>query len=186
MTPTLHTPRLVLTPYVREDEEDFVALFGDENVSRWMGDGPMPEAEVRALFGRVFTSVYPRNLFDVWAVRARHDGRYLGHAEIKHTAAVAGHEIIYALAAHAWGQGLGTELAEAVTGYGFDVLGLAQVHATVAALNTASLALLNKIGYRHVRDIVEDDGNLVRVLTRHRRRAPDRAPLTPADGPTQS
>ncbi|MCP2165135.1 GNAT family N-acetyltransferase [Goodfellowiella coeruleoviolacea] len=185
MTPPLRTRRLTLTPYERADEEDFVALLGDENVSRWMGDGPMPEAAIRALFDRVFTKVYPRNLFDVWAVRDRRDGRYLGHAEIKHTEVVAGHEIIYALAAHAWRQGLGTELAEAVTDYGFAVLGLTEVHATVAAPNTASLALLARIGYRHVRDIVEDDGELVRVLTR-RRQDHGRVPLSPADAPTRS
>ncbi|MGW7452110.1 GNAT family N-acetyltransferase [Streptomyces sp. NPDC054787] len=174
MTPVLRTARLLLDPYVPEDEEAFVALFQDTRVSRWMGDGPTTEAEDRALFGRVFTKVYAEDLFDVWAVR-RH-GRLIGHAEIKRTDEVDGHEIIYALAPEAWGAGLGTELAEAIVAYGFDSLGLTEVHATVAAPNTGSLALLERIGFAHVRDVREEDGSTTRVLTRRRAARPAARP----------
>ncbi|WP_435843923.1 GNAT family N-acetyltransferase [Streptomyces iakyrus] len=75
-------------------------------------------------------------------------------------------EIVYALGPEVWGSGLGTELAEALVRYGFESLGLTEVHATVAAQNKASLRLLGKIGFEHARDIVEDDGSLTRVLTR--------------------
>lgn len=110
----IRTQRLVLEPYVPEDEEGFVALFGDVRVSRWMGSGALPEPEVRALFRRIFTHVYARDLFDVWGVRQ--DGHLIGHAEIKSTDVVegGGHEIIYALAPTAWGSGLGTEIADAI------------------------------------------------------------------------
>ncbi|MFI6848957.1 GNAT family N-acetyltransferase [Kitasatospora sp. NBC_00085] len=164
MTPTLRTERLLLDPYVPGDEEGFVALFQDTRVSQWMGDGPASEEEDRALFGRIFTKVYARSLFDVWAVRR--DGLLVGHAEIKPTDVTGGHEIVYALAPAAWGLGLGTELAEALTAYGFGTLGLAEVHATVAAPNQASLTLLHRIGFEHVRDIEEDDGSTTRVLVR--------------------
>ncbi|WP_371095266.1 GNAT family N-acetyltransferase [Streptomyces sanglieri] len=163
-TPALHTARLRLAPYTPGDEEDFVALFQDPLVSRWMGEGTQSEAEDRALFGRVFSKVYAQDLFDVWAVRR--EGRFVGHAEIKPSTDVGGHEIVYALAATAWGQGFGTEIAQALTGYGFDTLGLTEVHATVAADNVASLTLLGRIGFQHARDRVEDDGSTTRVLTR--------------------
>lgn len=164
--PTLLTQRLLLTRYAPEDEDGFVALFQDERVSRWMGDGPGAEAEDHALFGRIFTEVYAKALFDVWAVRQ--DGRLVGHAEIKHTNVVRGHEIIYALAPEVWGQGLGTEVLEALVAHGFDTLDLHEVHATVAASNAPSLRVLRKTGFEHVRDIHEDDGRTVRVLTRRR------------------
>lgn len=103
-------------------------------------------------------------LFDVWAVRR--NGLLVGHAEIKPTDVVGGHEIIYALAPTAWGSGLGTELAEAIVAHGFDTLGLTRVYATVAASNEASLTLLGRIGFGHVRDIKENDGSTTRVLAR--------------------
>ncbi|MFC8147552.1 GNAT family N-acetyltransferase [Streptomyces paradoxus] len=139
-------------------------MFQDTRVSRWMGDGPAAEADDRALFGRIFSTVYAGDLFGVWAVRR--GGLLVGHAEIKRTEEVDGHEIVYALGPDVWGSGLGTELAEALVRHGFESLGLTEVHATVAAQNQASLRLLGKIGFEHVRDIVEDDGTLTRVLTR--------------------
>lgn len=167
-TPTLHTDRLLLEPYGPVDAEDFVALFTDLEVGRFMGDGPMTAEAAGALFGRVFTKVYAADLFDVWAVRR--EGRYVGHAEIKRTDQVDGHELVYALAKPAWGAGLGTELARTLVRYGFDTLDLPRVYATVADANHASLALLGKLGFVHERDIAEDDGSVTRVL------AVDRAP----------
>jgi RimJ/RimL family protein N-acetyltransferase len=163
MTPVLRTERLVLEPYVPEDEEGFVALFADTRVSQWMGDGPEPEEANRALFWRVFTHVYDTGKFDVWAVRE--NGVLIGHAEIKPTEESGGHELIYALAHSAWGRGLGTELAKAICAYGFETLGLSEVHATIAEQNTASLAVMKKIGFEHVRDKIEDDGSVTKVLT---------------------
>ncbi|WP_326695998.1 GNAT family N-acetyltransferase [Streptomyces sp. NBC_01754] len=164
MTPTLRTERLLLDPYVPGDEEGFVALFQDRRVSRWMGDGLASEAEYRALFRRIFTKVYAQDLFDVWAVRR--DGLLIGHAEIKPTDAVHGYEIIYALAPEVWGSGLGREVAEALVAHGFDARGLTEVYATVAAPNSASLTLLDRIGFEHIRDIAEEDGGTTRVLMR--------------------
>ncbi|MFE9860057.1 GNAT family N-acetyltransferase [Streptomyces sp. NPDC005780] len=168
-TPILRTQRLLLEPYAPTDEEDFVALFQDARVGHWMGGGLAPEAEDRALFGRIFTKVYAQDLFGVWVVRQ--GGRSVGHAEIKPSPSVDGHEIVYAVAPAAWGQGLGTEIAETLVAHGFGTLGLAEVHATVDAANEASLALLTRIGFRHVRDIKEDDGSTTRLLTRPK--APD-------------
>ncbi|MGS2618296.1 GNAT family N-acetyltransferase [Micromonospora sp. LZ34] len=161
-TATLHTDRLLLERYRPDDAEAFVALFTDPEAARYMGDGPLTADEAGALFGRVFTKVYAADLFDVWAVRR--DGRYVGHAEIKRTDQVAGHEIIYALAKPAWGAGLGTEVARALVGYGFDTLGLSRVYVTVADANHPSLALLARLGFTHERDIAEDDGGVTRVL----------------------
>ncbi|WP_235978405.1 hypothetical protein [Streptomyces lycii] len=39
------------------------------------------------------------------------------------------------------------------------------MHATVAEENTASLPLLERIGYDRVRGIREDDGSVTRLLT---------------------
>ncbi len=159
--PTLQTARLTLNPYQRGDEEDFVTFFQDTRVSQYMGDGPQSEAEDRALFHRVFP-VYAERRFAVWAVRR--DGRLVGHAEIKHTDTVDGHEIIYALTVDQWGEGLGTELARVLIDYGFNTLGLDQVHATVADDNAGSSKLLERIGFEHVRNNVEDD-HITRVYS---------------------
>ncbi|WP_328425196.1 GNAT family N-acetyltransferase [Micromonospora sp. NBC_00389] len=169
-TPTLHTDRLLLEPYRPADAEGFVTLLADPEVGRFMGDGPMTVTDAADLFGRVFSRVYADDLFDVWAVRR--DGRYVGHAEIKRTDDVDGHEIVYALATSAWGGGLGTELATAVIRYGFERLDLTRVYATVADANHASLGLLAKLGFVHERDMAEEDGSVTRVLALDRETVP--------------
>ncbi|WP_156725430.1 GNAT family N-acetyltransferase [Streptomyces apocyni] len=166
MTPELRTDRLVLSPYTRSDESDFVAFFGDQRVGQWFGDDS-PD-EIRGVFERVFSLVYAEDRFKVWAVR--HEGRYIGHAEIKPSPEswLDGQEIVYGLTAASWGQGFGSELVRALTSYGYDELGLSEVHATVDARNAASLGVLKKAGYVHVRDVPEDDGTTTQLLT-HRR-----------------
>ncbi|WP_425442649.1 GNAT family N-acetyltransferase [Streptomyces indicus] len=170
MTPELRTERLVLSPYVPTDEADFVALFQDSASGQWFWEGPerRPVAEDHALFGRIFSLIYAEDRFPVWAVR--HEGRYIGHAEIKPSPEpwLKGHEIVYGLTARSWGHGFGTELAAALTAYGHEELGLTEVHATVNAENARSLKVLKKIGFVHTKDVREDDGSTTQLLT-HRR-----------------
>lgn len=165
MTPELRTERLRLSPYVPADEEDFVTLFQDVSVGRWFGDGMSAEAEDRAVFRRIFSRVYAEDRFPVWAVRQ--DATYVGHAEIKPSPEpwLDGHEIVYGIGNRHQHQGLGTELAQALTSYGHGRLDLPSVHATVDAGNAASLALLKKIGYERVRDVREPEGRTTVWLT---------------------
>lgn len=165
MTPELHTERLRLRPYVRADEADFVALFQTVAFGRWFGDGMQTEEQDRAVFSRIFSLVYAEERFPVWAVCR--EGGYVGHAEIKPSAEswLSGHEIVYGLAPEHQRQGLGTEVARALTAYGHGELALPEVHATVDSANAASLSLLERLGYRRVRDVAEEDGRTTCLLT---------------------
>ncbi|MGW1893344.1 GNAT family N-acetyltransferase [Streptomyces sp. NPDC002004] len=162
MTPVLHTERLEFIPYRPEDEDVFVALLRSEEVCHWMGQDQVPEAEVRSLFRAILSDVYPKNMFDVWGIW--HQEAYIGHAEVKKTGNVDGHELITALAPAYWGKGLGTEVILGLLRYAADDLGLKEVYGMVGADNTASLALGRRLGCRHLRDVVADDGSVTHVL----------------------
>ncbi|WP_051797588.1 GNAT family N-acetyltransferase [Streptomyces sp. NRRL S-337] len=162
MTPTLRTARLLFRPYGPEDENVFVELLSDEVVCRWMGQERCSEAEIRTVYRSILTDVYGKNLFDVWGVWR--DGDYVGHAEIKKTGNVDGHEAIVALVRKHWGQGLGGELVQGLLTYAADTLGLKEVYGMVGAENTASLALSERLGFRHVRDVVSDTGGVTKML----------------------
>jgi ribosomal-protein-alanine N-acetyltransferase len=162
MTPALRTDRLEFTPYRPEDEDAFVALLRDEEVCRWMGQEQVPEADLRVLFRAILTDVYPKRLFDVWGVWC--DGVYVGHAEVKRTGNVDGHELVTALAPRYWGKGLGTEVIRGLLRHAADDLGLKEAYGMVGAGNTASLAMCRRLGFRHVRDVVGDDGTVTKML----------------------
>ncbi|MER5253272.1 MULTISPECIES: GNAT family N-acetyltransferase [unclassified Streptomyces] len=165
MTPVLRSERLSLSPYVAADEEQFVSLLQDEAVGRWFGDGMQSVEQTHALFRRIFGLVYAENQFPVWAVR--HEGRYVGHAEIKPSPEswLDGHEIVYGLFRGSWGKGLGTELARLLTAYGHETLALSEVHATVDAENIASLTVLKRLGFTQGRAVPEDNGRTTLLMT---------------------
>lgn len=165
MTPVLRSERLSLSPYVAADEEQFVALLQDEAVGRWFGDGMQSVEQTHALFRRIFGLIYAENQFPVWAVR--HEGRYIGHAEIKPSPEpwLDGHEIVYGLFRGSWGMGLGTELARLLTAYGHQTLALSEVHATVDAENIASLTVLKRLGFTQGRSVAEDNGRTTLLMT---------------------
>lgn len=162
MTPHLRTERLEFVPYRTADEDHFVALLRDEEVCRWMGQDRIPEPEIRALFRLILTEVYPQRRFDVWGLWA--EGVYAGHAEIKPTGNVPGHEIVTALAPAFWGRGLGGEAVGGLLRHAAESLGLAEVYGMVGAGNTASLAMCRRLGFRHVRDVVGEDGAVSTML----------------------
>jgi RimJ/RimL family protein N-acetyltransferase len=158
MTPTLETARLLLRPYEPDDRADFLALFTDAVVMRHVDRGALDEGEADRLFRRVFTHVYDRRAFDVWAVCEKETGAYAGHAELKprsdERARAGDVEIVYVLGRAQWGRGLATELASKVVGRAPPG---ARVCATVAPGNAASVRVLEKIGMSYVEEF-EDEG----------------------------
>ncbi|MFE6410062.1 GNAT family N-acetyltransferase [Streptomyces sp. NPDC057837] len=162
MTPVLHTERLTFRPYRPEDEDAFVALLRDEEVCRWMGQERVPEADIRTLFRAILDDVYPQRRFDVWGLWQQ--DVFVGHAEVKKTGNVDGHELIAALAPAHWGCGLGTEAVRGLLRHAAANLGLKEAYGMVGAGNTASLALCRRLGFRHVRDVTGDDGEVTKVM----------------------
>jgi len=92
------------------------------------------------------------------------DGAFAGHAELKKTGNVDGHELITALAPEFWGRGLGPEAGRRLLRYAADDLGLKEVYGMVGAENSTSLRACERLGFRHVRDVVADDGTVTRML----------------------
>ncbi|WP_328491693.1 GNAT family N-acetyltransferase [Streptomyces sp. NBC_00414] len=162
MTPTLKTERLEFTAYRPEDENHFVALLRNEEVCHWMGQDMVPEADLRTAFREILDDVYPTQRFDVWGVWWQ--GTYIGHAEVKKTGNVDGHELILALAPDYWGRGMGTEAVHGLLRHASDNLGLKEAYGMVGAQNEASLALCRRLGFRHVRDVVGEDGTVTRMV----------------------
>jgi RimJ/RimL family protein N-acetyltransferase len=163
VTPTLRTVRLLLEPYVRDDERSFWALFDDPRVSRWFTPDRGSDED---LFHAALTD-RTEGRAEVWAVREH--GRYVGHVEIRPGREVDGYELVYALRPDVWGRGVGREIVEGTTAYALEVRGLHVLHATVDARNAAALALLARAGYVRVGERVEAD-HRVYVLARESRR----------------
>jgi RimJ/RimL family protein N-acetyltransferase len=134
---------LELRPYCETDRHAFVALVTDESLMQHMG-GAWPRDQAHARFKVLLESKDA----SLPCMRAAHvDGVYVGHAFLIEPEHLAGVEIGFIVARASQGQGLGTALARALTEFGFKVLGLSEILATVDEGNAASLRVLATAGF---------------------------------------
>ena len=75
-------------------------------------------------------------------------------------------ELGYRVAAARWGQGISTEMAEALVGVAREPLGLEEIVAFTLPYNVASRRVMEKVGFRYERDI--EWAALAHVLYRQR------------------
>ncbi len=157
LTETLRTDRLFAAPLRPEDFAGLRRLHGDPRVMATLSaDGrPLPEEETRRALQRHLDH-WVRHGYGLWAFRDPADGRFVGYCGLKHTDVEGNDEVelAYAVVADAWGQGLATEMAEAVLRVGFERLGLAEVVCFTLTTNRASQRVMEKAGFEYEREIV--------------------------------
>lgn len=147
--PVLTTGRLALRQVRPSDAPALFAIFSNPAVTRYYDQPTFTElAQAEALAARMQQRFAEKRTIR-WAISRPNDDRLLGtcgFAEWKrhfHCAAVG-----YELAQAEWGQGIMTEVLTAVLTYGFTHMQLNRVEAYVMTGNTASMRLLQKLGFQ--------------------------------------
>jgi RimJ/RimL family protein N-acetyltransferase len=148
-TAILTTNRLVLRPWLDADREPFARMNADPRVMEFFAVRPSRE-ESDAMVDRIETH-FREHGFGLWAAVLRRGGAFLGFVglDIPSYEAPYSLELGWRLAAKYWGQGLATEGAHAVVGYGFQTLGLEEIVATTVPANTRSRRVMEKLGMTH-------------------------------------
>jgi RimJ/RimL family protein N-acetyltransferase len=146
----LVTERLRLREFVSDDYGAVHRYAGDPEVTRYMDWGPNDFAATNLFLHEVEQSAsrYPRIRYAL-AVVLRELDELIGSLELQLRSEEGGRSTLgYVLARSSWGNGCATEAAAALLRYGFDELGLRTISATCDPDNTASAAVLRKIGMR--------------------------------------
>lgn len=158
----LKAAALDLRPWRAEDRGAWIALFGDPEVLRIVGDGSVdPERDSGIFDWLMALEMGPQQRF-AFVYAAELDGEIVGHVELKQTEHTREQEweLVYVLARRAWGRGLGSALASwgvrTAHAHGRRVL------ATVAPENAASLRILDRLGLAVVCRVWEDSTLLLR------------------------
>ena len=133
----------------------------DPETVRYMSWGPNSETDTADFIQRTLASqqLEPRLLWGLAVVR-RSDDQLIGGCSIR----ICGNEdaeIGYTLARSIWGQGYGTETAQALVAVAFEQLGLHRIWATCSTENVASARVLEKAGMRregHLRQHLRRQG----------------------------
>jgi len=140
----LTTKRLILRPFTPEDEEAYADIMTNPKVYRFLGTG---QGIPRESIGRsidLWNSTFGHGL-GVYAVVEQASGQLIGHSGLRGLPC-GRNEILYAFGESTWGKGYATEAAKAVL----------QNHnkrpliAVSYPENPASIAVIKKLGFRHV------------------------------------
>lgn len=149
----LQTTRLTLAPCHPRDEADFISLERDPAVMRFLNGGHAVDrthADPNATF-LMPTGTEPH----VRTARYRRDDAFIGWfclwPESESRA-----ELGYRLRRTAWGQGLASEGASALVGWGFANRDYEKIIASTMAVNHGSRRVMEKIGMRHTRTVPLD------------------------------
>ncbi len=96
--------------YAEKDKADFISLFTDAAVMKHVGDGVLTREQAEAFWQKLFEKLYPQN-YKIWAVFAKENSRYVGHAGIyPRPTRKEDWEFVYFLNQKFWGKGYATEV----------------------------------------------------------------------------
>ena len=145
----LSTGRLVLRPVTADDHAALLAHWTLPDVRRFLFDGAaLSAAEVADNIEESIGDFAARG-YGIWIIElgsgAGAGAGLVGTAGLRPLEEL-GLEIFYSLAPGAWGTGYATEAARAVMDYGLGPLGLPEVLAEVDEGNTASVAVVKRLG----------------------------------------
>jgi len=152
------TARLRVRRWRASDHPSLMAVYGDADAMRWVGDGrPLTEEECRSWL-EVTRRNYRQRGYGMFAVESRQTGEVVGFCGLVHPGGQKEAEAKYAYARAYWGQGIATEVMAGLIRYGASVHGLEHIIATADPENLASHRVLEKSGMTRGELRDEDDG----------------------------
>lgn len=142
--PTLTTDRLRLRQLRGEDAEALHPVLSDTEVMRWWSSGPHGSLDETAAYLGYNVADGQGHL--CWAITMGDDVARGWVMLSDRRPGVA--EIGYILARDQWGNGIAHEAIKRVIGHGFTDMSLRRIFADTDPENTASVALLQRLGFQ--------------------------------------
>jgi ribosomal-protein-alanine N-acetyltransferase len=140
-----------MRPVVADDAAELHALWTSAGVRRFLWDdeiiAPARTAEAIAMSERLFRE----RRYGLWMARQRGSERLIGFGGLWLFRDPPEIELLYGTAESGWGQGYGPEIARAIVDYCFTVVGMSVIVASSDAANTASIRVLDKLGFQETR-----------------------------------
>ena len=140
-----------------DDFPDFHALHQDPKVMAWLSaDGAvLSETPSRQALQRNLDH-WQQHGFGLWLFRTKADDQFVGRAGVRRTI-VEGRpevELSYAIGSEWWGQGLTTEMGEAIVRLAFERLGIDALISYTLPPNRRSRRVMEKLGFVVERDFI--------------------------------
>jgi ribosomal-protein-alanine N-acetyltransferase len=157
MTIILETKRLVLRHQVLEDLDDLWALYCNPNITKYI---PRSRAEAQEELEWHMHGHPKHPELGLWATIHKETGKFIGRCGLLPWMIEGQYdvEVAYTIMGEYWGQGLGSEAAQAILNYGFEKLNLSRLICLIDAENIASRKIAEKIGMSFEREARDELG----------------------------
>lgn len=153
MKTVTETSRLYLRELTPDDAQSFYALNADPEVIRYTGDAAFDSVMAAKDFLTSYVAVYAQYKRGRWAVIRKSNGEFLGWCGLKYHPEENITDLGFRFFRQFWNHGYATESAAACLHYGFNKLGLTEIHGHAMTANAASVRVLEKLGFTFVRNI---------------------------------
>lgn len=144
----LETRRLLLRRLLLEDLEALFAFYSDPDVVQYIPDAPRTREETKEEL-EWFLHGHPNfPELGLWATIHKETGQFIGRCGLLPWTIDGQNEVevAFAFSKAYWGQGLATEVAQALVEYGFERLQLSRLICLIDHENTGSIRVATKIG----------------------------------------
>lgn len=144
--PTLTTDRLVLRAFVQRDLDEYAAIIGDPEVTKYLGDGkPLSRMEAWRQMAMILGH-WTLLGHGLWAVEDRSTGALMGRIGCQQPEGFPGFEVAYTLGRAFWGRGFAREGAAAALSYARNVLGRTNIISVIRPANAGSIRVSQSLG----------------------------------------
>ena len=157
----METDRCVIRELTLDDLDALFELYGDGEIDKYT-DPLYPYEEEKEFQRAYIENMYRYFGYGLWLVFSKETGALVGRAGLEHREY---HEEIelelgYIIGTKYQGQGLATEICEAILAYAKENTGFERINTLIEDGNIASQKLSEKLGFSHVEDF-ELDGKIM-------------------------
>ncbi len=147
--PNIEGERVQLRWLTTNDVNSLFSIFSDPKVMRYWSSLPLADvAAAEKLLAEIHSYFEKRNLFQ-WGVARQTDNRIIGTCTLFHLDPDNRRaEIGYALGSENWGKGYMGDALKLLLNFCFDNLNLHRLEADVDPQNTASIKVLERLGFQ--------------------------------------
>ncbi len=159
----LETSRLILRHQEPADLDTLFALYCDLDVRKYIPDAPRNYEEAREELEWHMNGHPKHPELGLWATVHKETNKFIGRCGLLPWT-IDGQdevEVAYLISKSYWGQGLGTEAAQAILDYGFDQLNLSRLISLIDEENSASIKVAKKIGMNFEKEGRDEIGSFL-------------------------
>ena len=141
----LQSLRLNFRPCTNTDVPLLLRHWTEPLVRRYLFDDRITDSETVEKFVTSSTACFEEYGHGLWLITSKTDNQFQGVCGLWEGNQEKA-ELLYSMDRLYWGQGLATESTQCVLNYGFNIVGLQEITATVDKPNTQSINVLEKLG----------------------------------------